>query len=270
MASAKPHVLFSHGNSFPGGTYRKMLDDLKARGFDVLAIDRYGHDPRYPVSNNWTHLVEQLADTARRWQKQGKPAFLVGHSLGGMLSMMCAARHPELARGVVLIDSPMIGGWKAASLGLAKRTPLIGSLSPGRVSRQRRNHWPDQAAAHAYLASKKIFAAWDPEVLQDYVNAGTEMREDGCWLRFDRDIETAIYNTLPDNLARLIRRHPLKCPASFIGGTRSVEMRTVGMELTRQVCKDRLMMLDGSHLFPMEKPVATAAALEAALRNLGA
>ena len=28
------------------------------------------------------------------------------------------------------------------------------------------------------------------------------------------------------------------------------------------------MMLDGSHLFPMEKPVATAAASEASLRNL--
>jgi hypothetical protein len=29
------------------------------------------------------------------------------------------------------------------------------------------------------------------------------------------------------------------------------------------------MMLDGSHLFPMEKPIATAAAIEATLRNLG-
>jgi len=27
-------------------------------------------------------------------------------------------------------------------------------------------------------------------------------------------------------------------------------------------------MLDGSHLFPMEKPLATAAAIEAALLNL--
>jgi hypothetical protein len=27
-------------------------------------------------------------------------------------------------------------------------------------------------------------------------------------------------------------------------------------------------MLDGSHLFPMEKPLATAAAMEAALLNL--
>jgi len=42
------------------------------------------------------------------------------------------------------------------------------------------------------------------------------------------------------------------------------------MDLTQQVVKGRVMVLDGSHLFPMEKPLATAAAIEASLRNLGA
>ena len=55
---------------------------------------------------------------------------------------------------------------------------------------------------------------------------------------------------------------------AFIGGTHSVEMRQVGMELTQRITKGRVMMLDGSHLFPMEKPLATAAAIEASLRNL--
>jgi len=31
-----------------------------------------------------------------------------------------------------------------------------------------------------------------------------------------------------------------------------------------------VMWLDGSHLFPMEKPIASAAAVEAYLRNMGA
>jgi len=70
-------------------------------------------------------------------------------------------------------------------------------------------------------------------------------------------------------VAGLLRRHPLKCPVAFIGGIHSVEMRTVGMELTQRLTKGRLTMLDGSHLFPMEKPLAAAAAIEASLRNLG-
>ena len=89
-------------------------------------------------------------------------------------------------------------------------------------------------------------------------------------LSFDREIETAIYNSLPDKLASLLKRKPLKCPAAFIGGTHSAEMRQAGAELTHQVVKGRVMMLDGSHLFPMEKPLATAAAIEATLRNMGA
>ena len=265
-----PRILFSHGNSFPAGTYRLLLDDLRQRGFEVHAIEKFGHDPQYRVTNNWPHLVQQLADSAKAWQGQGEPAFLVGHSLGGIVSLMCAARHPELARGVLLLDSPILSGWKATTLGLVKKTQLVGSLSPGRISSKRRNHWPSREAALEHLRHKKAFARWDPQVLADYVDCGTHDHQGLRWLSFDRDVETAIYNTLPDHLGSLLRRHPLKCPAAFIGGTHSVEMRTVGMDLTRQLTKGRVMMLDGSHLFPMEKPQATAAAIEAALRNLGA
>ena len=265
----KPRIVFAHGNSFPGGTYRVMLESLRQRGFEVAAVDRFGHDPKYPVTNNWPHLVQQLADFAQSWQGASGPAFLVGHSLGGILSLMCAARHPELARGVLLLDSPILSGWKATTLGLVKKTALVGSLSPGRISSKRRHHWPSVEAAHEHLRHKKAFAQWDPQVLSDYVAYGTHDQDGQRCLSFDRDIETAIYNTLPDHLAGLLRRHPLKCPVAFIGGTHSVEMRTVGMELTERVTKGRVMMLDGSHLFPMEKPLAAAAAIEASLRNLG-
>ncbi len=263
-------IIFSHGNSFPASTYRVIFDSLRQRGFVVDAIEKLGHDPKYPVTNNWPHLVQQLADFAREQQGDGEPAFLVGHSLGGILSLMCAARHPELARGVVLIDSPVLGGWKATTLGLAKRTALVGALSPGRISQKRRNHWPSIEAALENFQHKKSFAHWDPQVLRDYIEHGTHDDKGQRVLSFDREIETAIYNSLPDKLASLLKRKPLKCPAAFIGGTHSAEMRQAGAELTHQVVKGRVMMLDGSHLFPMEKPLATAAAIEATLRNMGA
>ncbi len=89
-------------------------------------------------------------------------------------------------------------------------------------------------------------------------------------LGFDRAVETAIYNTLPHNLGRLLSTHPLRCPVAFIGGRDSEEMRQVGMAMTQRVTQGRTMMLDGSHLFPMEQPLATAAAIEASLLNLQA
>ena len=92
-------------------------------------------------------------------------------------------------------------------------------------------------------------------------------------LDFDRDIETAIYNTLPHHLDRLLRRHPLNCPVAFIGGTHSQEMRQVGMAMTRKVVgrdhPERLRWMDGSHLFPMEQPLETAALIDEVLHGLG-
>ncbi len=257
-----------------------LFKSLRARGFDVRAVDKFGHDAVYPVTNNWPKLVQQLADFAERETgKAGMPAFLVGHSLGGFLSLMAAAQHPQFARGVLLLDAPMLGGWKATTLGMVKRTTLVGSITPGKVSRRRRNHWPSAEAALAHFQNKKAFAAWDPRVLRDYIDHGTHDEGSGEEARrvlsFDRDVETAIYNTLPDNLDRLVKRHPLQCPVAFIGGRASLEMQQVGLAMTRKLTggdgerQGRMMMLDGSHLFPMEKPLATAAAIEAALLNMG-
>ena len=85
---------------------------------------------------------------------------------------------------------------------------------------------------------------------------------------FDRDVETAIYDTVPHNLGGAAAHAPAQVPGAFIGGRQSVEMQRVGMAMTEQVTKGRIAMLDGTHLFPMEKPIATAAAVEASLRNM--
>ena len=264
-------IVFFHGNSFPASTYRVLFKHLRARGFSVKAIEKLGHDPRHPVDNNWRGMVDQVAEfTHAQVDKLGQPVWMVGHSLGGFLSLMAAAQHPELVRGVLLLDSPILGGWRSTALGMIKGAQLVGSVSPGAVSHKRRNSWPSAEAALEHFRHKKAFVHWDEEVLQDYINHGTVDHEGKRVLAFDREIETQIYNTIPDNLDRLFKRHPLKCPVSFIGGRQSVEMRRVGMSMTEKLTKGRTMMLDGSHLFPMEKPLATAAAIEASLRNMGA
>jgi len=262
-------IVFSHGNSFPSGTYSVLFDHLRQRGFDVSAVDRFGHDPRFPVTNNWPHLVEQLAEfAAEQVRASGGPVYLVGHSLGGILSVMAAAMHPELAHGVLMIDSPLISGWRATTVGVAKRTQVVGSVSPGRVSRLRRNSWASTDEAYEHFHKKKAFARWDPQVLRDYVTHGLYDEDDRRVLAFDRAVETAIYNTMPHHLGSLLRKHPLRCPAAFIGGRGSAELKQVGMALVQRITQGRISMLDGSHLFPMEKPKMTAAAIEASLLNL--
>ena len=260
-------IVFSHANSFPASTYKVLFRSLRGRGFSVKAVDQFGHDPRFPVSNNWPHLVQQLCEFTQT-EAADQPVWLVGHSLGGYLSLMAAMRLPHLARGLVLLDSPVLGGWKSSAVGLAKHTGLVGSFSPGAVSKRRRNSWANVEEAFAHFRHKKAFAQWDEQVLRDYVTYGTFGTDGQRVLVFDRDVETAIYNGLPHNLERQLKRQPLQCPACYIGGTESEEMRQVGMALTTQVVKGNITMMAGSHLFPMEHPIETAAAIADAIRTM--
>jgi pimeloyl-ACP methyl ester carboxylesterase len=266
-------VLFFHGNSFPASTYSVMLNELRGRGLQVHALEKIGHNPAYPVTSNWPHLVEELLAFATPLvAAHTGPVVLVGHSLGGMLSLMLAALHPELAHAVVMVDAPAVAGWQAHVLQLSKKLSLTKKFSPGAVSQKRRHVWANLDEVRAHFASKKHFARWHPQVLEDYIQYGTEEAlVDGQLQRvlsFSRDIETQIYNSVPHNLERIVMRHPLKCPVSLVAARHSREMRIAGGEFTKRVTKGRITIIDGTHLVPMESPVATAAAVEAALLNM--
>ena len=188
----------------------------------------------------------------------GGPVWFVGHSLGGYLSLMAASRRPDLARGVVMLDSPVLSGWKARALQIAKAAGISERLSPGQISKRRRQHWSDADAAFEHFASKPAFARWAPGVLRDYIAAGTETHDAQRRLSFAREIETAIYNTLPHHLSRLLRAHPLQCGLAFVRGTESVEVQRVGMAATTRLAQGRIGVMPGSHLFPFEHPLETA------------
>ena len=250
-----------------------IFEAWRAAGHRVIAIERYGHDPAHPVTSNWPHLRDQLIQLVQR-ESPGQPVVLVGHSLGGYLSLMAACKQPAIARGLVLIDSPVVTGWKAHSVQVMKIGGLIKRFTPGRVSHKRRWQWPSRRAAYEHFAAKTAFARWQPDVLRDYIEAGLEPDPDvggeAVRLAFHRDIETRIYNTLPHHLGRVMQRHPPRCPVAYLAGTRSAEGRQVGLAATRMLVQahgtpeqasSRLQWMEGSHLFPMEKPADTAAAV---------
>jgi pimeloyl-ACP methyl ester carboxylesterase len=245
---------------------------LDSHGYQVFSVDKFGHDGRYPVTDQWPHLVEQLHELARGVHAEcGQAPFLLGHSLGGLLSLMCAARHPGLARGVVMLDSPVVTGWRAGALRVVKRNPVLRQrFMPSAVSQRRRTQWPSREDAGAHFGAKRVFARWHPQVLSDYLEAGLhEAPAGGVTLSFDRAVETRIYDTLPHDLGRLLRVHPPRCPVGFVGGTRSRELRQAGLAGIRRLPDVRLRMMEGSHLFPMEKPAETAAVIRELLAEMG-
>jgi pimeloyl-ACP methyl ester carboxylesterase len=249
----KPLLHFSHANSYPAGTYRQLFAEL-GQWFDVRSFDMHGHDPDYPVDDGWHALTAELVVQLEQYDT---PAILVGHSLGGVLSLLAAHQRPSLARCVVMLDSPVVAGWRAVLWRLAKLRGWASRLSPARLSERRRTVWPDAASVYQHFASKPIFAAWAPGVLEDYLGSGLVPHPDGVQLRFSREIETEIYRTLPHDMGALLRK-PFPVPVGFIGGTRSEELRQAGRAATRRLVGPNLAMIEGGHLYPMESPQVTA------------
>lgn len=262
----KEVIHFSHANGFPASTYRTIFGEL-SDDYEMRYIERIGHNARFPVTSDWPHLVDELIEDIGRHYED--PVWLVGHSLGGYLSLMAALRRPQWVRGVIMLDSPVVAGWRAGVLRVSQWTGLDERLSPAAATRKRRTHWASREEAWRHFRTKPAFARWDERMLSDYIEFGIPPTGTGATrtLAFDRQTEYLIYRTLPRTLgARLAHGAPV--PVGFVAGTHSREIRQMGLEATRRATLGRLEWLEGTHLFPMEKPIETARAVRRMLRAL--
>lgn len=259
-----PALHFAHANSFPADTYQVYFAALAAH-YSVSALPMHAHNPAYPVTDGWEALQRELQDTLSA--RHRAPVILVGHSLGGMLSLMVARARPDLVRCVVLLDSPVVAGWRALLLRMAKALEVDMAFSPARLSVKRRNHWPDIEAAYRHFAAKPIFAIWPEQVLRDYVQHGTVAYPGGVTLRFTREIESAVYRSLPHHLGT-VARGEFPVAVGFVGGIDSAECKQAGLAATRNLVGANFVQIPGGHLFPMETPERAAAATHAMIERL--
>ena len=251
----RSRMLFAHANGFPGMSYRSLLAPLHER-FDIHPVDQLGHHPDYPVGANWVALRDELLEQAVSVEG---PVIGVGHSMGGVLMAMAAEQAPERFRCVVMLDPPLMLGLDAWGMKAAKRFGFIDRVTPAGKSQGRRAEWPDREAMANHLRRRGLFRRFTPEALHDYVEGGTQLREDGtAELRYDPAIETEIFRHLPDHLSSLPRR--LKIPFAVLAGSES-DLITPRRRRRLAAQGIALHMVPGTHMFPMEYPEETRQAL---------
>lgn len=256
------HILhFSHANGFPADCYRKFFGYLEP-DFRIGSINCIGHDPAYPVTDGWPHLVAQLIDHVS--SRYRSPVVGVGHSLGGYLTFMAAVQRPELFKCIILLDAPIIGYFTGAAFGMLKRLGMVDRLTPAHATRERRRDWLSVEDMVAHFGRRKIFRHFDPDCLHDYAALGTARVDGGVRLLFDPEIEYQIYRSMPHDLVYYCNR--LRLPAGFIGGRHSNVLRQVGLGHTRR--SFRVKHIEGGHLFPLERPQAAAEAVRQLAREL--
>ena len=240
-----------------------MLAEL-GRRYRVSRVEAIGTDPRYPVTEGWPRLVEQLVHFVE--SDRERPCLALGHSLGGYLSFLAAVRRPELFRAIVLLDAPIIGPFRGSLLGATKRLGVVDRVTPAGATRDRRSHWRTRAEAKAHFRTRRLFRRFAEECLDDYVAHGLVADGAGSFrLRIDPAIEAQIYRTIPHGMMRELPR--LAVPAGFIGGEDSDVVQRV--RLAGMKPKFRMRKVPGGHLFPLERPREAAQAVIEMLDALG-
>jgi len=259
---AGPALHFAHANGFPPGTYRKLIDGLVAHHHVFSMAAR----PLWPGSSpvelrDWSLFAEDLRTELTNRGLRGIAG--VGHSLGAVVSLLAAADDPGLFSAVVAVDPLIMTGsfslfWRTVkAIGLQSRIPLV------RGARRRRQSWPDRQAVRAAYSSKKIFANWDPEVLDDYVETGmVELQQGRVRLRYPREWEARIFAAAPHDLWAHLSK--VSVPTLFVRGEHSdTFLESARLRVEREVPGARTVVItDSSHFVPMERPTELARVIE--------
>jgi pimeloyl-ACP methyl ester carboxylesterase len=99
-------LVFVHG----GGANAHWWTHVAARfadEFRVVAIDLSGHgDSDHRSGYQLEQWTDEVAAVAAAGGIEGPPV-VIGHSLGGFVTIATAARHADLLEGVIIVDSPV-------------------------------------------------------------------------------------------------------------------------------------------------------------------
>ncbi|OGV44689.1 MAG: hydrolase [Legionellales bacterium RIFCSPHIGHO2_12_FULL_42_9] len=259
---------FAHGNGFPALCYSQLLKALQTR-YQCTYIDRIGHNPEFPVTENWHCLVNELIHTIQQQnflRESTAPIIAVGHSLGGVLTFLAAHEKPELFKVVVMIDAPILNQLKSRVVRLAKSLGVIDNITPARAARRRRQYWQSQETLYQYLKEKPLFRTFTEACLQDFMRFGVEQTKEGYQLRFDPQIEYLIFRTLPHHLPYYIKQ--LSVPVILMYGDQSTVVSRLDVQYMQQRYNIHCIKMKGTHMLPMESPELLAKMIFQAIDNI--
>lgn len=218
-----------------------------ARDYFVIAPDLSGHGDsgrRAPYClDGWVQDVMAVCGAAGT---SGAPV-LVGHSLGGQVGILAAARHGARLAGVVIVDAPAMtpdrAGAPLRSGPLITYPDLAAGMAQFRLL-------PAQRCEHAYLLSHIARHSLRPH------GAGW------CWKFDPRILQRALPAPLSDQLARI------GCPAALLRGQSSTVLARAQWQAMHALLAPDSPLVeieDAGHHLILDQPRAFVAALRAIL-----
>lgn len=167
---AGPSVLLLHGVGLRAEAWNAQVDALTEAGFHVLAPDMLGHGSSSapPAPASLSDFVQPVANLIR------SPVVIAGHSMGAMMALELAARHPEKVKGVIALNaiyrrsSAARQAVQARAGGLDGRSPVVAGPTLDRwfgaapsPARDACADWLQSMQPEGYKAAYSVFANED-------------------------------------------------------------------------------------------------------------
>ncbi|HIE38300.1 MAG TPA: alpha/beta hydrolase [Anaerolineales bacterium] len=171
-----------HGFGEHSGRYTNVVNHLVGQGYAIYGFDHRGHG-QSPGQRGYIHEWGEFREDVRAFLRMvgegesGRPLFLMGHSLGGLIVLEYALRHPEGLRGVIA-SGPALGqvGISPILLSLSRilsrvwpRLSMDTGLDATAISR-------DPAVVRAYQEDPLVHSKGTPRL-------GTEMTKAIEWVQ---------------------------------------------------------------------------------------
>jgi acylglycerol lipase len=131
---ARAVLIIVHGLAEHGGRYLNLVDSFIPSGYAIYAIDHSGHGksdgPRVFIKQfqDYTGTLRIFTNLVTKWQP-GKPVFMVGHSMGGLIGTAYLIEDQHPLTGAVF-SGPLVKTHNNASPILLFTVKTLSSLMP--------------------------------------------------------------------------------------------------------------------------------------------
>ena len=258
---ARPWLHFAHATGMCAELYAELLEPLAAE-FNIVASDARGHGqsvlPADPVTlKSWRVFQDDLAALLASYRPG--PWLLAGHSMGATVGFELAARRPELASAVMLVEPAAVAFAGAAAYEAARAagTPLSNPMSE--QAGRRRSQFPSRDAARDNWRGRGVFRGWSDTALDAYVRGGMRETADGAELACAPAWEAATFASVSTGAPEALAAW--RGPLALIHGT---VMSTIPQPDADAIAVTGASVerIDGaSHFLPLEHPGPVRAAI---------